>query len=273
DEKGLRPSPEADRLTLIRRVCFDLTGLPPDPADVKAFLADKRGSAYEELVDHLLASPRYGERWGRYWLDASGYADSEGGKMTSDDPRPLAWRYRDYVIRSLNSDKPYDRFLLEQIAGDELADYENSRIVTTEMMDNLIATGFLRMAPDSTNEGPVNYVEERVDVIADEIEVLGSTVLGLTLKCDRCHSHKYDQIRERDYYRMAGVFNGAYDEHDWILPLHLKDTSGRLLPYVALELTLFQAMDAERLREEHNKQLDDKVKAAKDELHRSAEPV
>jgi hypothetical protein len=117
EAKGLSFSAEAAKLTLIRRATFDLTGMPPEPAEVKAFLADQSPNAYEKLIDRLLASPRYGEHWARYWLDAAGYADSEGGKMTSDDPRPLAWRYRDYVIRSLNADKPYDRFLLEQIAG------------------------------------------------------------------------------------------------------------------------------------------------------------
>jgi hypothetical protein len=209
EAKGLILSPEADRLTLIRRAYFDLTGLAPEPEDVQAFLADKSPDAYEKLVDRLLASPRYGERWGRYWLDAAGYADSEGGKMTSDDPRPLAWRYRDYVIRSLNVDKPYDRFLLEQIAGDELMDYEHAPKINREMMDNLIATGFLRMAPDSTNEGPVNYVDDRLDVISDELDVFSSAILGLTMRCTHCHSHKYDPIPQRDYYRLAAVFKGA----------------------------------------------------------------
>ena len=123
---GLTLAPEADRLTLLRRATFDLTGLPPAPGEVEAFLADKDPDAYERLIDRLLASPRYGERWGRYWLDVAGYADSEG-KREQDLPRPHAWRYRDYVIRSFNADKPYDRFLLEQLAGDELADYEQRR--------------------------------------------------------------------------------------------------------------------------------------------------
>jgi hypothetical protein len=120
EARGLTPGPEADRLTLLRRASFDLTGLPPEPAEVRAYLADTAPDAYEKMIDRLLASPRYGERWGRYWLDAAGYADSEG-KREQDLPRPHAWRYRDYVIRSFNADKPHDRFLLEQIAGDELA--------------------------------------------------------------------------------------------------------------------------------------------------------
>src|SRR5205823_4495957 len=147
EEKGLALAPEADRATLMRRACFDLTGLPPEPADLEAFLADKAPDAYEKMIDRLLASPRYGERWGRFWLDLAGYADSEG-KREQDLPRPNAWRYRDYVVRSLNADKPYDRFLLEQIAGDELADCEHAPEITPEIYDNLVATGFLRMAPD-----------------------------------------------------------------------------------------------------------------------------
>ena len=152
-----------------------------------------------------MASPRYGERWGRDWLDVAGYADSEGGKLAADFVRPQAWRYRDYVIRSLNADKPYNRFLLEQIAGDELVDYEHSPVVTQEITDNLIATGFLRMGPDSTNDRATNSVEDRLDVIADEMDVLGSGVLGLTIRCARCHSHKYDPIPQRDYYRMVAI--------------------------------------------------------------------
>jgi mono/diheme cytochrome c family protein len=217
EQKGLALAPEADRPTLLRRASFDLTGLPPEPAEVRAFLADRAPDAYERMIDRLLASPRYGERWGRFWLDLAGYADSEG-KREQDLPRPHAWRYRDYVIRSFNADKPYDRFLLEQLAGDELADYENAPAITPELYDNLVATGFLRMAPDPTWANITGYVADRLEVIADEIDVLGSAVLGLTLKCARCHSHKFDPIPQRDYYRLVDVFKGAYDEHDWLKP-------------------------------------------------------
>ncbi|HEV3438544.1 MAG TPA: DUF1549 domain-containing protein, partial [Gemmata sp.] len=178
EEKGLTFAPEVDRATLIRRVYLDLTGLPPEPAEVKAFLADKSPEAYEKLVDRLLASPRYGERWGRFWLDLAGYADSEG-KREQDLPRPQAWRYRDYVIRAFNSDKPYDRFLLEQLAGDELADYEHAPEITQALYDNLVATGFLRMAPDATWANITGFIPDRIEVIADEIDVLGSVVMGL----------------------------------------------------------------------------------------------
>jgi hypothetical protein len=273
EAKGLGFSPEASAQVLIRRAYFDLTGLPPEPDAVKAFVNDKDPRAYEKLIDSLLASPRYGERWGRYWLDAAGYADSEGGKMTSDDPRPLAWRYRDYVIRAFNGDKPYDRFLLEQIAGDELADYRRAPVITSELMDNLIATGFLRMAPDSTNEGAVNYVDDRVDVIADEMDILTSTVMGLTLRCARCHSHKYDPLPQRDYYRLMAVFQGAYDPHEWIAPLHMANAPGRLLPYVPPNATPFALAEASQEREERNRKVEEQIKQAKNELTEAAEPV
>ena len=239
EQKGLSLAPEADRSVLIRRAHFDLTGLPPGPAELQAFLADTRPDAYERMIDRLLASPRYGERWGRYWLDVAGYADSEG-KREQDLPRPHAWRYRDYVIRSLNGDKPYDRFLLEQIAGDELTDYEHAPEITPELYDNLVATGFLRMAPDGTWANITGYAPDRVEVIADEIDVLGSAVMGLTLKCARCHTHKFDPIPHRDYYRLVDIFKGAYDEYDWLKPdvrpglgpVSSDALGGRLLPFV-----------------------------------------
>ncbi len=243
EAKGLALSPEADRAALMRRAYFDLTGLPPTPEEAKAFLADKAPDAYEKMIDKLLASPRYGERWGRYWLDLAGYADSEG-KREQDLPRPHAWRYRDYVIRSFNDDKPYDRFLREQLAGDELADYVRAQEITPQIYDNLVATGFLRMTPDATWANITGFVPDRVEVMADQIDVLGSAVLGLTMKCARCHTHKFDPIPHRDYYRLVAVFKGALDEYDWLKP-EIKPGIGpesidvappRLLPYVtALE--------------------------------------
>ena len=268
-ESDLSFSPEADRLTLLRRVYFDLIGLPPEPDEIEPFLEDDATDAYERLVDRLLASPRYGERWGRYWLDAAGYADSEG-KRSADPIRPYAYRYRDYVIRSFNDDKPYDRFLLEQIAGDELADYENVPVITQEIVDNLVATGFLRMAPDSTGADVVNFTPERLEVISDEIEILGGVVLGLTLKCARCHSHKYDPIPQRDYYRLVDIFKGAYDEHDWLKPTLVPGQTkakspGRVLPHVIPE---------ERLHwEAHTAALDNEISALKEVLQQKAESV
>lgn len=242
ERKGLGLSPEADRATLLRRLSFDLIGLPPSPEEAAAFLVDRSPDAYERLVDRLLASPHYGERWGRFWLDLAGYADSEG-KREQDLPRPHAWRYRDYVVRAFNTDKPYDRFLLEQLAGDELADAEHAPEVTREIYENLVATGFLRMAPDATWANITGYLGDRVEVVADEIDVLGSAVLGLTLKCARCHTHKFDPIPQRDYYRLVAIFKGAYDEYNWLKPdvhpgigpVSQDFVSGRLLPYVTTE--------------------------------------
>ena len=217
EKVGLSLSPDADRRTLIRRATFDLIGLPPTPADVASFVSDSDPNAYEKLIDRLLESRHYGERWGRYWLDLAGYSDSDG--VNAEDPiRHYAYRYRDYVIRSFNADKPYDQFLLEQIAGDELVDYEHAPEVTEEIYDKLVATGFLRMAPDGTYNGLTNFVPDRLDIIASEIDVLTSSVMGLTVKCARCHSHKFDPIPHRDYYRLAAVFKGAFDENDWLRP-------------------------------------------------------
>lgn len=211
----LELSPEANRDALIRRVYIDLVGMPPSVAEWTMWRDSNDGDWYPKMIDHLLASPHYGERWGRYWLDLAGYADSEGG-VSADPLREVAWKYRDYVIRSFNDDKPYDRFLTEQLAGDELIDHRNAPAITQEMVDNLIATGFLRMGIDQTGSRTMNFVPERLGVIADVISVVGSSVMGLTLECARCHSHKYDAIPHRDYYRFKAIFQGALDEHDWL---------------------------------------------------------
>jgi hypothetical protein len=262
-------APEADRLQLMRRATIDLTGLPPLPEDVLEYMADTDPLAYEKMIDRLLASPRYGERWGRHWLDVAGYADSEG-KTDQDLRRPYAWRYRDYVIRSFNADKPYDRFLIEQLAGDELADYEHASEISQETYDNLVATGFLRMAPDGTFANITNFVPDRLEVIADEVQVLGSGVMGLTLHCARCHNHKFDPIPQRDYYRLLDVFKGAYDEHDWLKPnpsdiASSGDWGHRLLPYVTTE---------ERRRWESNdRRLADEIQATRHDLELLAAPL
>ncbi|MFO0950256.1 MAG: PSD1 and planctomycete cytochrome C domain-containing protein [Isosphaeraceae bacterium] len=264
ETKGLTLAPEADRPTLIRRLTFDLTGLPPTPEEVDTFVNDDRPDAYERLVDRLLASPRYGERWGRHWLDVAGYADSEG-KREQDIPRPSAWRYRDYVIRSFNADKPYDRFLTEQLAGDDLADYEHAKEITPELEDNLVATGFLRMAPDPTWAHLTNFVVDRLDVLADEMDVLGSGVMGLTLKCARCHSHKYDPIPQRDYYRLLAVFKGAFDEHDWLR----SGWDGTISKGTRNDRELTQVTTSERKRwEESDAKAKAEIKALEEQLSR-----
>ncbi|MDG1894001.1 MAG: PSD1 and planctomycete cytochrome C domain-containing protein [Fuerstiella sp.] len=214
-ESGLEFSPSANRDTLIRRAYFDLVGIPPSLSEWQHWRGNSEVDWYRDMVDHLLASSHYGERWGRYWLDLAGFADSEGG-VSSDPIRQVAWKYRDYVIGAFNSDKPYDRFLIEQIAGDELLDHENASVITEEMVENLTATGFLRMGIDQTGSRTMNFVPERLGVIGDAINVLGSGIMGLTIECARCHSHKYDPIPHRDYYRFKAIFQGALDEHDWL---------------------------------------------------------
>ena len=216
EARGLSFSPPASRLRLLRRAYLDLVGMPPSAAEVEAYLQDERPDAYERMVERLLSSSHYGERWGRYWLDLAGYSDSEGFGA-HDRFRPFAWRYRDYVIRSFNRDKPYSQFLMEQIAGDELADYRKEK-VTPELIDRLAATGFLRTTPDPTDAPERGFIAERMNIIADEIEVLTSAVMGLTVKCARCHDHKYDPISQRDYYRLSAIFQTSYDPYEWLPP-------------------------------------------------------
>lgn len=193
-EKGLVPSPGADKETLIRRATFDLTGLPPTPEEVSAFLADVSGDAFSKVVDRLLESPHYGEQWGRHWLDVVRYADSDG--YSNDYIRPNAWRYRDYVIRSFNEDKPYNQFVREQVAGDELDPTD------PEM---LIASGFLRMGPWEHTAMSVQ-AETRQLFLDDVTNIVGEAFLSIPLSCAKCHDHKYDPIPTRDYYSIQAVF-------------------------------------------------------------------
>jgi Protein of unknown function (DUF1553)/Protein of unknown function (DUF1549) len=198
---GLEPTPEADRVSLIRRLSFDLNGLPPTPEDVAAFVADERGDAYERLVDRLLSSPRYGERWANPWLDLARYAESDGFK--SDKTRPSAWRYRDWVIKALNDDMPYDRFARLQLAGDEFAPGDH---------DAFIATGFNRNWPyEDNNKVPG---QNRQLMLEDMTDTTASVFLGLTLACARCHNHKYDPISQKDYYRFQALFAASTPKDD-----------------------------------------------------------
>ena len=214
-EKNLTFSPEADRATLIRRAYFDLLGLPPTPAEVAAFVKDSSPKAWETLIDTLLASPQYGERWGRHWLDVAGYADSEG-YAAQDTVRTNAWKYRDYVIRSFNADKPFDRFIHEQIAGDELTP---KRDTSPEVLEMLTATGFLRMAPDGTGNVPAaDQVIARNQVMIETIKIVSSSFLGVTVGCAQCHNHRYDPISQVDYYRLRAIFEPAFDLTAWKPP-------------------------------------------------------
>jgi hypothetical protein len=206
EAKNLKPAPPADKITLLRRVTLDLTGLVPTPEEVQAFLGDNSADAYEKAVDRLLASPRYGERWARHWLDLARYADSEGFK--SDETRPNIWRYRDYVIQSFNEDKPYDRFMREQIAGDELYPKDPQA---------LIATGFNRHFPDESNAR--NLMQRRQEILNDITDTVSATFLGLTYGCARCHDHKFDPILQKDYYRLQAFFaNTRIEDHEVLAP-------------------------------------------------------
>ncbi len=215
---GVAFAPPANPATLVRRLTFDLTGLPPTPESVSAFVSDPAPDAYERLVDRLLASPAYGERWGRHWLDVAGYADSNGFTET-DSVRPHAWRYRDYVIRSLNADKPWDRFLQEQLAGDELIGTAQGRtagvVTNADALELLTATGFLRMIPDGTADSPPDLNLARNEVLAATLKVVGSSVLGLTVGCAQCHDHRYDPLTHVDYTRLRAVWEPAYDWKAW----------------------------------------------------------
>lgn len=200
ESSGLTPAPKADKRALIRRVTFDLTGLPPTPAEISAFLNDERPQAYAELIERLLNSPAYGERWGRHWLDIARYADSNG--LDENVAHGNAWRYRDYVVRSFNADKPFDQFIREQLAGDQLE--ASSEDVRNEF---LTATGFLSIGPKVLAE--VNMPKMRMDIVDEQIDTVGRVFLGMTFGCARCHDHKFDPIDTADYYGLAGIFKST----------------------------------------------------------------
>ncbi len=198
-QKNLEPAPPASPATLLRRLCYDLTGLPPTFDEIQSFESDTTPDAYERQVDRLLASTHFGERWGRYWLDLVRYADTNGYER--DAPKPGAWKYRDYVIAAINRDKPYDRFVIEQLAGDELAD-------KTE--ETVVATGLLRIG--TWDDEPNDALEYKYERLEDLVHVTGSAFLGLTVKCARCHDHKFDPIPQTDYYRLASAFWAGFIE-------------------------------------------------------------
>ncbi|MBM4070865.1 MAG: DUF1549 domain-containing protein [Planctomycetes bacterium] len=215
-EKKLDFAADADRPTLLRRAAFDLTGLPPSQADIDAYLTDASEQAYEKMLDRLLASPHYGERWARHWLDVAGYADSDGDGNT-DTVRPFAYKYRDWVIRALNADLPLNQFIVEQLAGDELVTLPWSNL-TPDQIDKLTATGFLRTAPDPTSTGGGDLALESNQVVADTIKIVSSSLLGLTVGCAQCHDHRYDPIPQADYYRLRAIFEPALSPAQWRRP-------------------------------------------------------
>lgn len=206
EEKGLKPAPRADKLTLLRRATYDLMGLPPTRKEIDDFLADDSPTAFEKLVDRLLASPRYGERWGRHWLDVARYADSTGND--EDHRYPYAWRYRDYIIESFNNDVPYDQLVREQVAGDLLPSHDgaiNRR--------GIVATGFLALGPKAIAQQDKKKMI--YDVYDEQVDVVSKAFLGLTMACARCHNHKFDPILTKDYYSMVAMFASTRDFEDW----------------------------------------------------------
>ena len=266
-DKGLTPAPRGDRAALLRRAYLDLIGLPPSPAESQAFLADDAPDAWPRLIDRLLASPHYGERWGRHWLDVARYADSSGYEQDYD--RPNAWRYRDYVIRAFNADKPYSDFLKEQIAGDELEKTSD---------DTLIATGFLRAGPRVAFREKDNP-ERRYEYLDDLIATTGRGVLGLTVQCARCHNHKFDPIPQRDYYSLEASFFGYVETTHPLVPRvdaeaydrRVREVDAREAPLKA-EVRKIEAPYRDRLTKEAYKKFPEQVQQAiaKPEAERTA---
>ena len=217
---GLNLSRSADRRTLIRRLSLDLIGLPPAPEEVESFVRDPHPGAYEGLVDRLLASPHFGERWGRHWLDAAGYVDVMGGDNDALTVKYAEgkYHYRDYVIRALNADKPFDEFLTQQLAGDELVDWRNATNFTGEIREHLIATTFLRAAADETGADELNTPDIRHRVLHHATEIVSANLLAITMQCAKCHDHKYDPITQRDFYSLAAILSPAFNPTDWKRP-------------------------------------------------------
>jgi hypothetical protein len=220
EKNNLAFSPEADRRTLLRRACLDLVGLLPSPEEVEEFLANTQPDGYERLIDRLLASPHFGERWGRHWLDWAGYVDTLGGDNDAGIIKlgEGKWRYRDYVVRCFNQDKPYAQFLTEQLAGDELVEWRTAARFTPETQELLVATGFLRSAADDTDENELNTPDVRHAVLQRTGEVVANTLLGLTVNCAKCHDHKYEPISQQDYYRFLAIFSPAFNPQQWPQP-------------------------------------------------------
>ncbi|MEX2263198.1 MAG: PSD1 and planctomycete cytochrome C domain-containing protein [Bryobacteraceae bacterium] len=247
EQENIQPSPEASAATLVRRVYLDLTGLPPSPEEVAAFIADKKSGAWERLVERLLASPHYGERWGRFWLDQARYADSDAGSR--DEPRQI-WRYRDWVIDAMNRDLPFDRFVVEQLAGDLLPNPSD---------EQLIATGFHRNSPIQIEAG-TDREQYRVEAVFDRVDTTGTVFLGLSVGCARCHDHKFDPVSHREYYQLFAFFNNS---DDWgegrprfnVRLGNLHDVHGPLLEFATPE-TLAQRDELRARMKEIDREID-----------------
>lgn len=258
---------EADKVTLIKRLTLDLHGLAPTADEVAGFVADTAPDAYERLVERLLISHRYGERWARHWLDAAGYADSDG-YSAEDFVRPHAYKFRDYVIRSINQNKPFDQMLIEQFAGDELLTPHEGDW-RPEDIELLTATGFLRMGADGTSSGGVDQDVARNQVISDTLKIVSTSVLGLSVGCCQCHDHRYDPIPQADYYRLRAVFEPAYNWKNWRNP---NDRRISLITQAEREVAAKVDAEAGVVVEERNKKQDEFIATAFDkELEKFAE--
>ena len=249
EAKGLTFSDDGTPEQRVRRVYFDLTGLPPSPAELDAFLHDTEPGRWERLVDQLLQSPHFGERWGRYWLDVVGHVDVNGSDNDAAIIKPLPgkWRFRDYVIRSFNDDKPFDRFLSEQLAGDELYDWKHADSFTQPVLDSLTATIFLLTANDDTDQNELNTPDVRHHVLQRVSENVANTLFAVTLQCAKCHDHKYESLSQLDYYRFQSVFAPVFNVRNWV------KSDARTRPDVSNAEQ--QAIDL------HNSELDAKIKA------------
>lgn len=244
EEKQLQPVIDADKETLIRRAYYDITGLPPTPGEIDAFLQDQSPKAFELLIDRLLESPRYGERWGRHWLDVARYADSSGGGRAIMFPN--AWRYRDYVIKAFNEDKPYDRFITEQIAGD-LLPFNNVQ----ERRDNLTATGYLTLGPTIFELQDKEQLD--LDIVDEQLDTIGRSMLGMTVACARCHDHKFDPIPTKDYYSMAAIFKNTKSLNH----ANVSEFLERELPAPAEQELVYEKID---LFQNRKKQIEQQIK-------------
>jgi hypothetical protein len=262
-KEGLDFAPEADRDTLLRRVTYTLTGLPPTPEERRRFLDDTGPGAYERLVERLLASPHFGERWAQHWLDVTRYAESNGYEL--DGIRPHAWRYRDYVVRAFNQDKPYDEFLAEQLAGDLLAKQADG----TRRDELLIAAGFHRCGPVHLVSGNLDKETLRQEVLTEMTDAVGAVFLGLTVGCARCHDHKFDPISQKDYYQLEAFFSSAFpkdvsiatEEEQAAVARAKKKLAARIAP-LSSQVSVIEAPARKRLLEQKTAALDPKTREA-----------
>jgi hypothetical protein len=260
---GLTSSPPAEKLALLRRVHLDLVGLPPSPEEQEAYIADSSPDAFEKVVDRLLTSPHYGERWAQHWLDAVRFAESNGYEADSD--RPNAWRYRDYVARSFNDDKSYDRFLTEQIAGDELAAGKDPRLAA----ELLIATGLHRCGAIHLISGNVDPEIVRQEMLTEYVQGIGAAVFGLTMNCARCHDHKFDPISQADYYRLEAFFAAAkFKEVDLATPEEKKARATQVSELEALIKPLRASVEA--IDAPHRKHVQEAKRAKLEPMYRDA---